>query len=344
MIRKHFVYLALALAAGLFAAICLIGGGQARQQLAYVACADKRVYVIDLARGEVVARSWPIEDMGTPTSVVFVAETSRLYISSQWDNVQGEDYYPLVAVEVGDGFEVVGRYTLDPERDVIDPLALRSSAVYGMVASETSDHLYLMYASSEYGGAAAIFDMAAERIVGRAGTVIFPGWVFSPDGSQIAAIWASSSRTIDGVTTESPGGVAVLDIMTGETLSRIELEDNRGLQPPWENLSSLHLDRVGRTGVFRLHDRDSGRVVSTLDLQEITGMRLGARDGQVGPALIEGSTRLVAPRGIVIPGEGPPRLWTARGFQVVIDYVSGEVVETIEVGPEPTTVAFHEPA
>ena len=79
------VYVALALAAGLFAVLLLIGGGQARQQLVYVACEDKRVYAVDLASGEVVARSNPIEGMGRPTSIAFVAETSRLYIGSDRD-------------------------------------------------------------------------------------------------------------------------------------------------------------------------------------------------------------------------------------------------------------------
>ena len=58
--------------------------------------------------------------------------------------------------------------------------------------------------------------------------------------------------------------------------------------------------------------------------------------------LIEGSTRMVAPMYMVPSGEDSPGLWTAPGFLVVFDYASGEVVETIEVGPNPTTVAFHQ--
>ena len=231
MTRKQFAYGALAVVAGLLAVIFFNGDGAARQQLAYVACEDKRVYAVDLASGEVVGRSDPIEGMGRPTSVAFAAGTSRLYIGSQWNYTQ-EGYYPLVAVDVSDGFDVVGRYTLDPEQDAIDPSTPKyADPVFRVVASETSNQLYLMYASPDYGGGvAAIFDMAAERIVGKTGTTVMPNIVFSPDGSQKAEIWASSSRTIDGVTTEFPGGVAVRDIMTGEYISRVELDDNRGLQ------------------------------------------------------------------------------------------------------------------
>ena len=339
--RKHFVCIALVLAAGLLAAMYFVGGAPARQQLVYVACEDKRVYAVDLASGEVVARSNPIEGMGRPTSVVFVSETFRLYIGSQWNYPQ-EGYYPLVAVDVSDGFDVVGRYTLDPEQDAIDPSTPKyADPVFRVVASETANHLYLMYASLDYGGGvAAIFDMAAERIVGKTGTTVMPNIVFSPDGSQKAEIWASSSRTIDGVTTEFPGGVAVRDIMTGEYISRVDLDGNRGLQPPWERLSSPHLDPVGRTETFRLYDRDSGSVVSTMDLNELTGMNRT----QGEPVLIEGSTHMIAPMHMVPSGEDSPGLWTAPGFLVVFDYASGEVVKTIEVGPNPTTVAFHQQA
>lgn len=336
MTGKHFVYVALALAAGLFAAMYFIGGAPARQQLVYVACEDKRVYAVDLASGEVVARSNPIEGMGRPTSVDFVAETSRLYIGSERDYAQN-DYYPLVAVDISDGFDVVGRYTLDPGRNVIDPSTPNEvGAVYEVFASETSSQLYFVYASPDYSGVAAIFDMAAERIVGKTGTVVRPSMVFSADGSQRAEIWAGGSRTINGESTVFPGGVAVRDIMTGEIISRVELEDNQGLQPPWETLSSPHLDQVGGTETYNLYDRDSGHVISTMDVRELTGMY----GSQGGPVLIEGSTRMVAPRGTLLPGEGPSSLQMPRGFLVVLDYVSGQVVETIEVGPNPTTVAF----
>lgn len=72
MTRKYFVYVALALVAGLFAVALFIGGEQARQQLVYIACEDKRVYAVDLASGEVVTRSNPIQELGTPTSIAFV--------------------------------------------------------------------------------------------------------------------------------------------------------------------------------------------------------------------------------------------------------------------------------
>ena len=341
MTREHFVYLALALAAGLLAVVLFIGGGSARQQLVYVACEDKRVYAVDLASGTVVSISNPIEELGRPTSLVFVEDTSRLYIGSQWNRLR-EDYYPLVTVDVGDGFDVVGRYTLDPERDAIDPSTPKDAdPVFQIVASETSDHLYLMYASPDYGGGVAtIFDMVAGRIVSKTGRPVGPNTAISADGSQAADIWPESSRTIDGETTVFPGGVAVWDLMTGEITFQIELEDNRGLQPPWEKLSSPLLSRVGGTDTFNLYDRDSGQVISTMDLRELTGMGFGADSGV--PVLIEGSTRVVVPRGMELPDEGRPLFWKRRGFLVVLDYASGEVLKTIEVGPLPTTVAFHE--
>ena len=339
MTRKHFVYVALALAAGLLAAMYYIGGAPARPQLVYVACSDKRVYAVDLASGEVVARSNPIEGMGMPKSVVFVAETSRLYIGSQWDYAHN-DYYPLVAVDVGDGFDVVGRYTLDPEQDAIDPSTrMDVYPVYRVVASETSNQLYLMYAG--YGGGGnAIFDMTSERIVGRTSRPVRPSTVVSSDGSQAADVWPSISRTINGETTVFPSGVAVWDITTGEIISQVELEDNRGLQPPWETLSSPLLYRASGTNLHNLYDRDSGQIISTIDLRELTGMYSSESEDE--PVLIEGTTRMVAPMDMVLPSDAPRGPSPVRGFLVVLDYVSGEIVKTIEVGPSPTTVAFHE--
>ena len=230
-----------------------------------------------------------------------------------------------------------GRYTLDPGRDAIDPSTPKEVyPVYEVIASETSNQLYFVYISPEYGGgASAIFDMAAERIVGKTGTIIRPNMAISPDGSQTAEIWPTTSRTIDGETTVFSGGVVVRDIMTGDYISRVELEDNRGLQPPWEMLSSPLLYRISRTNLHNLYDRDSGQLISSLDLSELTGMSLSGE-----PVLIRGSSRMVAPVNIELPRDAPRGPSPGRGFLVVLDYVSGEIVKTIEVGPNPTTVAF----
>lgn len=60
------------------------------------------------------------------------------------------------------------------------------------------------------------------------------------------------------------------------------------------------------------------------------------------PVLIEDSTRMVVPMTMALPGDDPRGFQINQGFLVVFDYVSGEIVKTIEVGPEPTNVAFHE--
>ena len=189
-----------------------------------------------LQAGEVVARSNPIEGMGWPTSVVFVAETSRLYIGSRSDYARN-DYYPLIAVDVSDEFDVAGRYTLYPEHDTIDPSTLKDvDPIYKMVASETSDHLYLMYASPDYGGrGSAIFDMTSERIVGKTGRTVLRDIALSPDGSQAAYVWPTTSRDDQWrnhcVSWRSCG----LGPHDGEIISQVELEDSGGLQPPWED-------------------------------------------------------------------------------------------------------------
>lgn len=289
--------------------------------------------MLNLEDGTTLSVSEPIDGIGRPTSLALDPETSRLYIGSERGFNQN-DYYPLVAVDPNNDFKLVGQYTLDPTRSGIDQSVLSDVyAVYRVVPSETAPgRLFLGYAHPDYGGSvAAIFDATSGEIVGKTAVPITGKSVVSPDGSLVADLYPSGSRASNGETTEWPGAVVVRNIMSGERVSKVELEDNKGLQPPWEHLPSpfVYLSRPENT--LRSYERDSGQIISSIDLSELP--ELGPTGGE--PIYLAESNRVVLPMGGTPAAGGDP-----RGFVVIVDVASHETVKKIEVGPHPTNIVL----
>ncbi|HEU4619720.1 MAG TPA: hypothetical protein VFV10_16905 [Gammaproteobacteria bacterium] len=296
--------------------------------VAYVACADRKVYALDLETGAVLAVSDPIEGIGRPTSIALDRETSRLYVGSERDRGQN-DFYPLVALDTDKPFEIVGRYTLDPNRGSIDESVLNpnSYALYQVVFSAATRRLYFGYTAPGH-GLSTVFDIGSGQIVGESEVGISEKSTFSPDGSKIAEIFPSGSRTRNGETTTWAGGVVVKDIATGEAVSRTALANNRGLQPPWKKLSSpfVYLSRPDDT--LQVYERDSGRLLASIDADQATGLLPTGGE----PVFVDELNE------VVLPMMGAGSESDMKGFLVLISPTSGDILKTIEVGPRPTNV------
>ena len=93
---------------------------------------------------------------------------------------------------------------------------------------------------------------------------------------MIASVYPGRYSENDSDIEDSPGGVAIWDLDTGEMLSLTYLENNRGLNPPWENLPDplVYVRNMPREGMVRLevYDRIGGEQLAWHSFQDIFGV------------------------------------------------------------------------
>ncbi len=330
MNRVHLVWLFAALAIGLVVVAFIGGDGERQQLIAYVACADRKVYEFDLEHGELLRISDSIENIGTPSTLDYDSSRALLYIGTERARMQN-DYYPLVAVDVSADFSVERRFTLDPSREMIDiSVANDARAVYGVVISEPLERLFVSHSLPNGSFVTTILDAATGDFIGESSVLIPNTPILSPDGSQFAYVWPSGAREKEGAVVEWSGGVAVKDIATGATVSSVELDNNRGLEPPWGASSSEFVYLSRPDYILRVYDRESGQVISSIDILELTDMLLTAEPLHIA------NTNRVALSMITMPSDDGSH----EGFVVVVDYATGRVVHAVEVGPYPTNIVL----
>lgn len=306
-------------------------GSRNDRLLSYVAAADGKIYVLDLDSGSVIATSDVIEGLGKPTAIDIAPDSSLLYIASERGYRQN-DYYPLVAVDLNSNFRVIKRFRIDPSSGpTLDPTVLNTNvrAVYRVVVSNDGTKLYLVYAAPGY-EPTTVVDSDTGLILGQTSAVIDRSTVFSPDGTQVANIWPSGSRVSDANGEQTirqwPGGVAVTDLFTGAVESQRELVANRGLQPPWQEISEPFVYLRTPEQVLEVYDRETGQLGVSLNLPEVAGLVPAQSD----PVLLEAADAVALS---MTDGE-------QQGFVVVIDLASRNVRSAIRVGPSPTNVVL----
>ncbi len=115
----------------------------------------------------------------------------------------------------------------------------------------------------------AVLDALTGKLLGGLEVPLDKDDIFSPDGKMLASVFPAQTWTFEsGRIEERPGGVAVWDMESGEQLSLVWLEDNRGLFPPWGSGES-HLLHVDNKGVLRAYDRASGELPAEHDTSEL---------------------------------------------------------------------------
>lgn len=270
----------------LFAAVIFLWGNAPQTWYGYVVGEDRRIYMVNLATGELEWKSGEFEQIGVPTGIEINRDESILYIASRRGRWQWE-YFPLIAVKLNDQAELVFESYVDPEPQRSEGGILDVNAVYRMKLDTNANRLYIMYMDSEP-FLRTILDPLTAEIVGRVDISILKNDEFSPDGSKVARIFPGVSGSEgDGNVT---GRMIVLDTKSGEELSQVDLENNQGLNPPWENHQNnfIYVRQNFREDIFRLevYDRESGELLVTHDLWDAFG--LGS--GQGHATLIPGSS------------------------------------------------------
>ena len=325
--NKSFIALCCSVAA--LAVICTkydLGSEEKKENIfAYVACEDKRIYKIDLAKNEVILRSDEIRELGNPTAIDIDKKRGRLYVASERGHWQTK-YSPIVVLDLSTlPIKVLNQFDLIVDEPMGEFIGV--SAVYDIVVSPDGDSLYIGYAHPKYSGATPVVDSKTGEIIRRLDFIINKGSIFSPDGKEVAAIWPSGSRSIekDGrkELREWSGGVAVHDIEHNKMISRKEVKkDKIGLYPPWGKIETPYV-YLKDYKLLTMYNRDSEKIVSQIDLQEITK---GLGTSNRYPLVFDKGEKAI----ISMIGEN----W--QGYAVVIDLGKKEVIGKIGVGKYPT--------
>jgi len=347
------------LAGGLLAVLVAIAswlwneGEPPASPVAYVLCGndsliESRAYRVDLLAGELAGVSGPIEWLGQPFHLAYDRVRSRLYIASM-HNRWLRGMWPVTALRARGGeFEVVNRFSTNREENLLararagekPPNKLISEA-YRVIVSPDGSDLYVSYSGlSDTGAIMQVWDAETGKILRGLPSVISRAATWSPDGNHVGAIWPSHDREVnkdgDLVNKSSRGGVRVISTRTGEKSPLQHLEDNKGLHPPWGRIDEplIYLFYWNALlGALRVYDRDTGEVLSELEIHGLTGLDMA---GKPEVAVLEGG-RLIAVSAVerTMPNESPSPnsgVRQERGYVVLIDVMERREVSRTQVG------------
>jgi len=300
----------------------------AGMRYAYVACEDRRIYKVDIDKGEIVSKSDEIKDMGRPTAIDMDKINGKLYVASERGHWQLR-YSPIIVIDIkSQPMKMINKFDLIVEKS--DNPYTNVSAVYEIVVSPDGKYLYAGYAHPKYSKGTTVIDTQTGMIIGHLDFVIDERSIFSTDGSQIANIWPGGSKFIkkNGQEIERrwDGGVAVYDINRNQMISKKGAKrDKIGLHPPWKKIS-YPLFVISNYKYLKAIDRDSGNILYEIKLGEVTGGSSTSRR----PLVIDNGSKVV----FSILGQG----W--QGYIVVIDLVNKALIKKIPVGLGPTNVVL----
>ena len=263
--------------------------------IAYVVCGDRsfeesRVYRVDLLAGELKEVSDPIDWLGRPSHLAYDPVHSRLYIASM-NNRWLRGMWPVTVLSVGGGeFEVLNRFPTNRENELLDkaragkrPPDMLIQSAYRIFVSPDGNELYVGHGGlHETKMLTEVWNASTGEVLRQLPTSIPRIHEWSPDGHYVAAIWPSREREVnkDGETTieKRKGGIRVRSTQTGEKFAPEYLEDNKGLHPPWGRIDEPFIylsSREWELGKLYAYDRDTGKIISQLEIHQLTGMSLG---------------------------------------------------------------------
>lgn len=340
-----------------------------RRPMAYVVCGGdyydqhSKVYRVDLQAGALLGVSDSIDWLGNAEKLSFDPVRSRLYIASM--RGRSYRYWPVTAVHVKGGtFEVVRRFSTAPDdalpRGAGETRTMKSgetdsrppntnmNEAYEIVVSRDGKELYVSYGGlSDTGNLSAVWDSETGEVLRFLPNSIRRSHHWSPDGKQVAAIWPGGERTRrengQQLTQRWPGGVSVIDVQTGDRATTY-LEENQGLHPPWRKIEGPFI-RVHGSGRLQAFDRNTGRIISEFNVQEIAGLttHYGGVSWSQPPVLDDGKTIVLNMRCYEraaekdgsnclwpTPNEGPNII--EHTYVVLIDAIQQTEVTRTEVG------------
>jgi len=213
---------------------------------------------------------------------------------------------------------------------------------YRVVVSPDGRELYVSYGGlyKDTGAIMQVWDADTGEVLRGMPSVISRAATWSPDGSHVAAIWPSHGREVnnDGevVAEASKGGVQVISTRTGEKSPLRHLENNKGMHPPWGRIEEplIYLFYWNALlGALRAYDRDTGEVLSELEIHGLTGLDMA---GKPEVAVLEGG-KLIA---VSVVERLPPIVYhwpnsvveQEQGYVVLIDVMQRREVSRTRVG------------
>ena len=248
--------------------------------IAYVVCADKRIYEVDVARGKLLRVSAPFAGIGgSPVDMQIAYGDGIVYVGSQMGKEAA--FHPLLAIDAKREFEVIGIHRFGVPLDRAQIGSGWFGDVYSLTLAPSGRRLFVLL-RKEYEGPA--FTSAwpddkglAEVMVTGVESVIMPWYEISPDENSVTNIRPAGQQVGEDESGNIPrrvwkGSVSTRDI-SGGPWDRKELVANRGLHPPWGRITSPLVHVVPGYGGARidLYDRDSGERLVEIDLSETLG-------------------------------------------------------------------------
>jgi DNA-binding beta-propeller fold protein YncE len=300
---------------------------------AFVVSDDKKVYIIDLGKGKLIATSKPINGLGNPSAIDFNSKTQMLYIGSQ--SARGQNTYdPLVVVNLKNHeFNVVQRFLTEPyfdlESDKEKKIPLVNT-VFWLLLSPDRKYIHVGDAADSNKPLVTVLDINTGSPIKWINLAINRKYLTSPDGNKVVAMWpAGQSKYQDNGQTKTrtwQAGLAIGNIEKGIWGAKQELKEKLSFQPPWGKLASPFIYFRPQSNTLEVYNRDNGALLSTFNINKLTGLW----PTQTHPAIIANSNCVIFS---MSDGKG-------HGYVVVLDIMKQTVVHKIEVGPDPTNVVL----
>lgn len=229
----------------------------------YVASCDHRIHHVNLDTGELIWSSDELEWMNEPRGIEIDRELSILYVASG-SFLPRDDYIPLVAVNLNDTLDAVFHSYLYSDSTVFP-----STILDGVRLNPILKVLYVSHLGGEE--ILTVLDSRTGEILGGLDIPMYRHYEISPDGNHVAEIFPSGSRMIGDTFREWNGGVGTWDLRTGEKGAFVELEENKGLAPPWgapeELFYFVRMDQEDYTNTLEVYNRDTGELLASHDFR-----------------------------------------------------------------------------
>lgn len=305
--------------------------------ISYVLSSDNKIYVVDLINGKVITSSKPIKGLGKATDIDIDIQRNRLYIGSERGLGQNT-YTPLTVVNLTDNkFNIINHFAVEPYFDLNkDPQQLTAlqNSVYQVSTSPDGRHLYIVDAASPEKPLTTILNSLTGEIIGRTAIGVSKDYVFSADGNQVISIFPSGKRTLNkngrDKTVQWQGTIAVGDLAQGKWISKKQLDNNKGLQPPHQKISEPFIYLRNPQKQVEVYDRDSGKILSTFNLTKLTNLY----PMQPYPLVLK--TKKKETRHIALSMMDSEQ----QGYIVVIDVKTSTVLFKIKVGKFPSNMVL----
>ena len=235
----------------------------------YVVGRDRRIYMVNLATGELEWVSRVLREVGYTdkvdiTDIEINPQESILYITSE-DYVGRTDYVPLIAVRLNEEADVVFKTPFGHESGSV-------SGAHSVVLNPALNELYVWYLGGE--DRQTVLDPITGQFIGGRDIIIREQSYFSPDGNEVAGFYDRWSRETESGSVGNPALVIVRDIETGESTARINLELNPESVPSWaafgDYLLYVHHD-ISWYFSIEIYDRSGGGLLNAYDINQTFG-------------------------------------------------------------------------